>query len=277
MRQHGHIWVGTMLAIITAGCAVENPTYRGVSDGEPLVTTDAGLVQPPATDISLPDPDAEPAPLCTPSAFLGCTGPVKLKRCDETGFGTETLSCPMGCNVKAERCNDCVPTKKPRCEGNFQVACNARGMTVKVACPFGCFGGQCKGCTLKTYYPDQDEDGYGDGQSPQPACAKPVKFVANALDCNDGSNEVYPQQEHFFKDVMPGRKSFDYNCDKTEERQYKAISLANCTKVNGTCKGGGWILMVPNCGKSGLYLNCVPAIGSSSCTPFPGTAIQRCR
>ena len=277
MRQRGQMWAGIFVALFTMGCAVENPTYLAVSDGEPPSTTDAGIVQPPTPDSNWVTPDSEPQPLCTPGSFIGCAGPVKLERCNETGFDTETLACPMGCNVKAERCNDCVPTKNPACNGNFQVSCNPRGFQVKVPCPYGCFGGQCKGCTLKTYYPDQDADGFGDGKSPQPACAQPSNFVLNNQDCNDSSNEVYPKQEHFFKDAMPGTKSYDYNCDKKEERQLKEISLVNCSKVSGSCKGSGWVLIVPKCGKSGLYINCVSTPGSSTCSPFPGTATQRCR
>ena len=280
MRLQGHTWAAICLAILVAGCAAENPTYRGDDDGGAPPSADGGQILPPDQDITqdsvLATLDTAPQPYCTPGAFLGCAGPVRLTRCDETGFGTEILSCPRGCNVKAERCNDCNPNQKPSCQGTTQIACTARGIQVKVACPYGCFAGQCKGCNKKTYYADVDGDGYGDPQAPQDACARPEHFVDNYQDCNDASPDAFPAQDHFFNKPMPGSKSYDYNCDKKEERKLINISLANCSISNGSCTGSGWVLVVPKCGSSGLYLNCI-AFPGAGCTPMPGSATQLCR
>ncbi len=280
MRLQGCTWAAICLAVLVVGCAVENPTYTGDDDGGVTPSADGAQAQAPdqslARDGALTTPDAAPAPYCTPGAFLGCAGLVKLTRCNETGFGTESISCPKGCNVRAERCNDCNPNKKPSCQGNTKIACNARGILVKVACPYGCFAGKCKGCNQKTYYADVDGDGYGNPKAPQPACAKPAHFVTNKQDCDDSTADAFPAQDHYFKKPISGSKSYDYNCDEKEERKLKNVSLASCTSSKGACKGSGWVLVVPKCGKSGIYLNCVGLPGAG-CTPMPGTATQHCR
>jgi Putative metal-binding motif/SprB repeat/Secretion system C-terminal sorting domain len=47
-------------------------------------------------------------------------------------------------------------------------------------------------CTPITYYPDTDNDGYGNAASSQSACSQPAGFVANATDCNDAVATIYP-------------------------------------------------------------------------------------
>jgi len=267
-----------MVAVLQSGCAVDNPTYRPLPDGEPpAVAADGGAAAAPTPDAGAHMADAAPKQLCTPGEFLGCAGPVKLKRCAEDGLGHELVTCPKGCNRNAGRCNDCDPKSKPGCKGVFQVSCNARGLVVKVACPYGCFAGKCKGCSLKSYFADKDGDGFGDAKSPQQACAKPDDFVLNDLDCHDGSPAAHPKQTAFFKKPMSGTKSYDYNCNKTEERERTGISLASCTKANGACKGSGWMLLVPKCGGAGLYVSCTKANGAKTCTPLIGMATQSCR
>ncbi len=43
----------------------------------------------------------------------------------------------------------------------------------------------------QTYYLDADGDGQGDPTQPQPACAAPDGYVANAEDCDDGNADIY--------------------------------------------------------------------------------------
>ena len=38
-----------------------------------------------------------------------------------------------------------------------------------------------------TYWPDSDQDGYGDPATPMPSCEEPEGFVNNNQDCNDGT------------------------------------------------------------------------------------------
>jgi choice-of-anchor B domain-containing protein len=42
------------------------------------------------------------------------------------------------------------------------------------------------------WYPDEDGDGYGNGNAGSFACAAPEGFVSNDLDCFDGSATIYP-------------------------------------------------------------------------------------
>ena len=42
------------------------------------------------------------------------------------------------------------------------------------------------------WYPDNDDDGYGDGSAPTIACDAPVGFIADGTDCDDGLPDVYP-------------------------------------------------------------------------------------
>ncbi len=278
MRGGLHIFLGILATALICGCAVENPTYRDILDGEVQTSSDSGATSPgPDSGVPAPASDRGPAPLCIPGTFLGCAGPVKLKRCDETGFASEIESCPKGCNLKSQRCNDCNINNKPRCVGDSQVSCNARGLVVKVACPFGCQAGACKSCNMKTYYADVDGDGYGDSKSPQQACAQPEDFVLNKLDCHDGSTYANPKQMGYFSKPIPGSNDFDYNCDKTQERQRLAITLGDCTFNKGACAGSGWMLIVPKCGGGGFYLNCVAPAGSTTCAPILGMATQACR
>ncbi len=128
-----------------------------------------------------------------------------------------------------------------------------------------------------TWYADVDGDGYGDSKSPQQACAQPEDFVLNKLDCHDGSTYANPKQMGYFSKPIPGSNDFDYNCDKTQERQRLAITLGDCTFNKGACAGSGWMLIVPKCGGGGFYLNCVAPAGSTTCAPILGMATQACR
>jgi hypothetical protein len=56
-----------------------------------------------------------------------------------------------------------------------------------------CDGEIDEGLTLVAYYPDGDEDTYGDaGAEPVMACAAPAGYVQNRGDCDDTDDRVYP-------------------------------------------------------------------------------------
>lgn len=55
--------------------------------------------------------------------------------------------------------------------------------------------GTVDSCVTTTYYRDSDGDGFGDPIVSQDACVMPEGYVANAQDCNDGSDEVHPDAD----------------------------------------------------------------------------------
>lgn len=87
----------------------------------------------------------------------------------------------------------CVPNTSTNCgtggnRYNFD-SCGVQGSLVQ-SCSCGCSSNTCIG--TNTYYQDADGDGYGNPAVPTSACGQPVGYVANASDCNDSSNLVYP-------------------------------------------------------------------------------------
>ncbi|MEC8278203.1 MAG: putative metal-binding motif-containing protein, partial [Myxococcota bacterium] len=56
------------------------------------------------------------------------------------------------------------------------------------------------------WYADGDGDGYGNALTAQPACLQPSGHVADATDCNDNSNAVYPGADEYCNTV-------DDDCD----------------------------------------------------------------
>lgn len=59
---------------------------------------------------------------------------------------------------------------------------------------------------VKSYFQDQDGDGYGDPGHPLQACAAPKGYIENRLDCDDTDPDVHPGA----KELKNGK---DDNCD----------------------------------------------------------------
>jgi large repetitive protein len=68
-----------------------------------------------------------------------------------------------------------------------------------------CDGDTDEGLLLE-YYPDGDEDGYGDGTSPETGCLVPAGYTLDDADCNDAEENIHPDAEETCDDV-------DNNCD----------------------------------------------------------------
>ena len=214
--------------------------------------------------------------ICTPNAFLACKSQSHLLKCNTAGTGTVTVDCsPYTCDAANRRCSQCDPKTAPTCQGNELVSCTVDGLLLKTACPGGCTGTTCVGCANTTYYIDSDGDGYGSPAQKQEACIPPAGYVANNLDCDDADPAARPGQLAFFNVPTKGTKSFDFNCDKVEEKEHPLA--VNCSPSGTGCTGDGWYTGVPSCGQSGSYAKCFKQSGMSGCSQSLGPLVQRCR
>jgi GH18 family chitinase len=64
----------------------------------------------------------------------------------------------------------------------------------------------CKNGDLKSYFADEDGDGYGDYKKPFHACQPPPGYVSNKMDCDDTDKKVNPAAT----EIVDGK---DNNCD----------------------------------------------------------------
>ncbi len=213
---------------------------------------------------------------CTAGAFLSCKTTAWLQQCNATGDGTVIVDCsPYLCDPANKRCAQCDPKALPFCQGSDLVSCTVDGLLVKTTCPGGCSNGACASCTLKPYYKDGDGDGYGNPAVKVEACAQPWGFVANGLDCDDLDAAAHPGQTAFFNLPTKGTGTYDYSCDKLEEREYP--SAVACVISGMTCVGDGWAGAVPACGTVGVWSKCNKQGGMSSCGTTTSNKIQSCR
>jgi hypothetical protein len=207
---------------------------------------DQQLVDQQVPDQTVPPPDGA---VCTPNAFIKCVTTTMLEKCNNKGTATMTVDCsPYLCNAAAGRCNNCTIGAAPTCKGNTLVTCSAAGLEQTTPCQLGCQNGAC--CL------NADKDAYTDCQG----------------DCNDNDAKVFPGQTAWQTTASSG--SFDYNCDKKEERQYP--SQVNCQFVTGSCVGTGWAGTVPKCGAQGQLTTCKKQ-GSKCIEDTTTTATQGCR
>jgi hypothetical protein len=81
-----------------------------------------------------------------------------------------------------------------------------------------CDGDVDEGITdLVTYYEDWDDDGYGDPEYSEEACAPPAGYVLDDTDCNDIDDTVHPGAEDFAWDGI------DQDCDGEDETDTDCI------------------------------------------------------
>jgi hypothetical protein len=188
---------------------------------------------------------------CTANAFLGCQGTV-LQRCNSTGSGNVTQDCkPFSCNSLAGRCNECDPAAPSSCStASILAECTADGLKKSTSCPLGCSAGAC--CLN------------ADGDS----------ATTCAGDCDDADPNAYPGQTGFFSVATKGKGNFDYNCDKTEEKEVNQI--VNCVRVGSDCQGHGWQGSIPGCGVQAVFITCKPS-GPTSCSHDQSQKPQGCR
>ena len=155
----------------------------------------------------------------------------------------------------------------------------------------GDINGNADNCTL--YYIDNDGDTYGAMGSASACMCGPGEIQAyssytanNAMDCQDGNEDVHPAQTDYFPTPytnMSGLASYDYNCDGNETLYATNIAECQCDSnidsdnysecmaigvstvigllySGGTAECGikdnqpGWASTVPDCGESGQFL-----------------------
>ncbi|MBL8719364.1 MAG: hypothetical protein JNL79_25480 [Myxococcales bacterium] len=133
-----------------------------------------------------------------------------------------------------------------------------------------------------TCYVDKDEDGYpATGAKSFFACECPkgstIKSPSVVVDCNDEDSRVHPGATAFQTTAycVPGTgcatKSFDYDCNGTEEKQY-TVKFSSCSLG---CAGEGLAAdPPPACGATATYTTCRFAV---LCNKDSSTITQGCR
>jgi hypothetical protein len=258
----------------SGGDAVNRSEGGGGGDGATPADSrrkDAGLDKKASADLK---PDAF---ACVSGSALGCKTSSLLLQCNASGSGTVLVNCsPYLCDSVNKRCTQCDPKSPPTCAGNDLLTCTADGLLVKTTCPSGCVSGSCTGCTLKSYYKDADGDGFGSASSKINACAQPLGFVTNSLDCDDLDPAAHPGQTAFFSVPTKGTGTYDYNCDKIEEKELPG--LVACVLSGMSCVGDGWAGPVPACGTVGVWAKCnKQGGGPTGCGTTTFTKDQSCR
>jgi len=132
-----------------------------------------------------------------------------------------------------------------------------------------------------TCYVDKDEDGYpATGAKSFFACECPkgstIKSPTAVVDCNDEDSRVHPGATAFQTTAycVPGTgcatKSFDYDCNGTEDKQY-TVKFSSCSLG---CVGEGLAVEPPACGATAGYTTCRFAV---LCNKDSSTVTQGCR
>jgi hypothetical protein len=169
--------------------------------------------------------------------------------------------CGQGLYVCANKKLTCQSIYQPRTE-----ICNGQDDN--------CNGQIDEGASTRTYYRDADSDGFGDPNVTKKACIRPAGYVEDNTDCYDKNRMVFPGQTYFFSNHR-GDGSFDYNCDKKENRRFTKVG--DCKNCQSAVIDIGFVN--PNsvaCGKPGPWVDrCRFDVGK--CYPITIAKIQECR
>ena len=98
--------------------------------------------------------------------------------------------------------------------------------------PDNAVGSTDTGCEPDTWYPDADQDGYGDRDNPIEACVAPEGAVTNANDCNDADPEIH----RWGQDLCDG--STDEDCDGTVDEDNTPGCVDRYADEDGDGVGG---------------------------------------
>lgn len=225
------------------------------TDGEPADATDAG-----PCPVGEPCDDGDP---CTEETVCGADG---------TCGGGHPTACDDG--------NVCTDDDCRAGEGCFFTA-NTAACDDGDPCTTGdaCADGRCApGAGTGGWYPDADDDGFGDAHA-TPVCSTtpPDGWLADRADCCDSNADVRPDQTSFFAVSYScgGGASFDYDCDGFEEAFF-AEAIGECRREGptGCAATPGWQgTTAPACGASRNYITGC----DSSCRPTTEMRTQECR
>ncbi len=157
----------------------------------------AAAVNPGATEVcNAVDDDCDGAIDDADSTVDTTTGSTFYADTDADGYGdasapTAACDAPSGAVADATDCDDTDGAINP---GATEV-CNAVDDDCDGATDDA--DSSLDATTGSTFYADADADGYGDGASTTAACEAPSGFVADASDCDDGRDDVYPGADEY--------------------------------------------------------------------------------
>ncbi len=129
-----------------------------------------------------------------------------------------------------------------------------------------------------TYYPDMDDDDFGDDDGAVEACEAPTGFVETGGDCLDTNEDVFPGQTMFFDTDIPGAgepDDFDYNCDGVEEHEFLPDPDVVCEP--GMCSPATRWLTPPVCGGLATQWTCLTFMGACAGSAMMPNQRAACR
>ena len=188
---------------------------------------------PPAARSELPAPDAGAAGAAAPTlAILG----VACKQDTECGSGhcSDGVCCDIACTGACTTCNldglagVCSPVVDAPDLGtcNAPFVCGPDRRCGKAAHDTCTSDADCAKGPCRTYYLDEDGDGYG--TAPLGRCDEtadpPPGYSLTGGDCCDADARVFPGQASFFPKPS-GCGTFDFDCNGTEEPETPGCSL----------------------------------------------------
>jgi hypothetical protein len=230
------------------------------------MTQDAATDRPPCCDAGALDaalafdaladgPDRDRAPKLPPPTHAPL-GAACLTAADcESAFCVDGVCCASACDISCYACNQAgllgtcaaldgvedISASAP-CAGTRVCVTEAPGTSsCKLREGEACLSSaECAGGACRSYYTDDDRDGFGASGSP-PAFSRcdvnpnaPPGYSASANDCCDSDPAVSPSAVSF-STTRDRCASYDWNCNGVEERQ----SAQGCPTAGGQPVGCG--------------------------------------
>lgn len=208
-------------------------------------------------------------------AVMGCVHPLIDE--DMDGYASTDLgACGDDCNDAREDVN---PGEVELCGDTLDSDCD--GETNPGSTPFwylDCDGDRyaALGAVSQQQCDEPPASGCGGGWTSR----VPVSGDRTTYDCNDANANVRPNQTSYFSTEIsattPSSIDFDYDCNLMEERRYTTAPAFFLMCGRGCIGSAGWTGgVVPVCGATGTYSQCVDRLGT--CNRVSTTRTQTCR